>query len=205
MYINWYGQTCFKIAVQKRKDGQVVILTDPFGKETGLRPPRIEADVLLLSTDLSKGVAREKTFLIEGPGEYEIRDVYIESIPVSEGKGTIYTIEGEEIKVCYLGILKQTELSSKQLERIGNVDILMVPIGGENTLDAKGAIKIMSQIEPKITIPMYYKIPGLKVKLEGLDKFLGVLGIKKLEPLPKLSIKKKAIPQDEAKIVVLSP
>ena len=109
------------------------------------------------------------------------------------------------MKICHLGSLDQGELASKELEAIGDVDILMVPIGGKEALDTKEAIKIMSQIEPKIVIPMYYKIPGLKIALDGLDKFLKSLGIKKIESLPKLSIKKKDLPEEEAKIITLKP
>ena len=79
----------------------------------------------------------------------------------------------------------------------------MIPVGGVYTISAKEAVKIMSQIEPNIVIPMHYQIPKLKIKLEELDRFLKSMGIKKIEPLPKLSIKKKDISLEEAKIIVL--
>ena len=81
----------------------------------------------------------------------------------------------------------------------------MLPIGGVYTISTEEAIKIMSQIEPKITIPMHYQIPKLKIKLDSLDKFLKTMGIKKIEPLPKLSIKKKDFSGEEVKIIVLNP
>lgn len=204
MNITWYGQTCFKIGVAKRKDGQVTILTDPFDKETGLRPPRVEADILLFSSE-SKKTVPGNGFLIAGPGEYDIKGLYIQGIPSSRPENTIFTIMAEQMGICHLGTLSQRELTPKELEAIGEVDILMIPIGGKEALDAKGAIKVMAQIEPKIIIPMYYKVPGLKMSLDGLDKFLKALGIKKLEPLPKLSIKKKDLPQEEVKIIALKP
>ena len=88
---------------------------------------------------------------------------------------------------------------------IRDSDILMIPAGGVYTIAAAEAIKVMAQVEPKITIPMHYQIPELKIKLLGIDKFLKGLGIKKLEPLPKLSIKKKDLSSEEAKIIVLQP
>ena len=111
----------------------------------------------------------------------------------------------EDLKLCHLGDLGQEELTEEQLEKIGEVDILMIPIGGTYTISAKEALKIMSQIEPRITIPMHYALPKLKIKLDGLDKFLKSLGIKSITPENKLSIKKKDISPEEAKIIVLKP
>ena len=204
MLITWYGQTCFRIISQKGKEGPVNILIDPLEKGTGLRPPKLEADILLSTAN--KKISN-KAFLISGPGEYDIKGIYIQGIhsrgPATLEGNTIYTIESEGIKVCHLGMVSQDELKSEQFERIGEVDILMVPIGGGEVISAKGAIKMMSQIEPKIIIPMYYRIPKLKQKLDGLDKFLKNLGIKSLQPLPKLSIRKKDFSEEEAKIIVL--
>ncbi len=217
MNISWYGQTCFRIITQKGKDGQVNILIDPPQKESGLRSPKLEADILLFTNPDDERIKEspwsKESFLITGPGEYEIKGVYIEGISslrlVSHGltaqNDTIYTIETEGIKICHLGKLAQGDLTSNQMEKIGEVDILMIPIGGAETIDAKAAVKIMAQIEPRITIPMYYRFPKLKIKLDTIDKFLKVLGIKRLEPLPKLSIKKKDILLEEAKIIVLAP
>ena len=81
----------------------------------------------------------------------------------------------------------------------------MIPMGGTYTISAKEAPKIMAQIEPKITIPMHYAVPKLKIKLDPLDKFLKTFGIKNLESMKKLSIKKKDLPPEEAKIIILSP
>jgi len=217
MTITWYGQTCFRINTQKSRNGSVNILIDPFEKEIGLRSPKTEADILLVTHDNERTLSGN-FFLINGPGEYDVKGVYIQGIlgkkkdsnppttpyiikKEASEKTTICTIEAEKIKICHLGRLGQKELFPSQIERIGKVDILMVPIGGKETLEAEEAIKIMSQIEPKITIPMYYQFP----KSDNLTKFLKSLGIKSLEPLPKLSIKKKDISEEEAKVIVLRP
>jgi L-ascorbate metabolism protein UlaG (beta-lactamase superfamily) len=202
MNITWHGQTCFKIAVQKNKDGAVNILVDLYDKEIGLRPPKNDSDILISTSGF---VPKESSspFVINGPGEYDVKGVSMQGL--SNKTNTIYIIEAEDIKICHLGVLHSSELSSDELKEIGDVDILMIPVGDSNALDAKGAIKLMSEIEPKITIPMYYKIPGLKEKLDGVDNFLKALGIKSLPTQPKLSIKKKDISSEEAKIVVLEP
>ena len=117
----------------------------------------------------------------------------------------MYTIEAEEIKICHLSDLGQKELTDQQLEEIGEVNVLMLPVGGVYTIDAKGASDIINQIEPQIVIPMHYKITGLKEKLEGLDKFLKVMGIKEPEYLNKLSLRRKDLSEDATKVIILKP
>ena len=216
MNIIWYGQSCFQISSSQGKNNHVSIIIDPFGGDIGLKLPRkIEADIVLVSHDHFdhnniKAVSGSP-LIIEGPGEYDARGVFIQGISgyhdssqgAEKGNVTIYIIEAEGVRICHLGDLGQKELSSDQLEKIGEVDILMIPVGGVYTIDADEAIKIMAQVEPKITIPMHYQIPKLKIKLGGIDKFLKALGMKSLEPLPKLSIKKKDISSEEAKIIAL--
>ncbi|PIV43066.1 MAG: hypothetical protein COX92_00840 [Candidatus Nealsonbacteria bacterium CG_4_10_14_0_2_um_filter_40_15] len=217
MQIIWKGQSCFQITSSEGKNNHVNIVIDPFDETIGLRLPSLEADILCVSHqhhdhNNAKAVSGNP-FLIEGPGEYEIKEVYIEGIPSfhdsslgkERGLNTIYTIEAEEIRICHLGDLGQKELTEEQLEKIGEIDILMIPIGGVYTIGVKEAVRIMSQIEPNIIIPMHYQIPKLKLKLDGVDKFLKTMGIESISPLPKLSIKKKDILSEEAKIIILQP
>jgi len=217
MHIIWRGHSCFEIITTPAKNNQIKVVIDPFSEEIGLRVPKLEADILLIShshDDHSNIKAvLGNPFLIEGPGEYEIKNVFIQGIHSwhdncrgrERGRNTIFTLEAEDLRLCHLGDLGQKELTEEQLEKIAEIDILMVPIGGTFTVSAKEALKIISQIEPKITIPMHYQIPKLKFKLDDYSKFLKSLGIKKLEPLSKLSIKKKDLSLDEAKIILLNP
>lgn len=217
MKITWYGQSCFQIIAQKKRNGYASLVIDPFSEEIGLSLPKLEANILLVSHQHSdhnsiKAVSGNP-FLIEGPGEYEVQEVFIQGIPAfhdkvkggSRGETTIYTIEAEGVSVCHLGDLGQAELTDEQLEKIGEVDILMVPIGGNFTISAREALKIMSQVEPKIIIPMHYKIPKLKVKLDELDKFLKILGVKSIQAESKITIKKKDLSEEESKIIILKP
>ena len=217
MQIIWYGQSFFQILTQKSKDNVVKIVIDPFDEKIGLKPPSLEADILLIThnhSDHNNAKAiKGSPFLISGPGEYEKGGVCIQGIPAfhdnavgkERGETTIYTLESEGIKICHLGDLGQKELTDEQLEKIGDVDILMIPVGGVYTISAKEATKTISQIEPKIVIPMHYQIPKLKVKLEGLDKFLKVMGVKSPEILKKFSIGQKNLPTEGMKIIVLKP
>tara|TARA_Y100000310_G_scaffold343300_1_gene450249 strand:- start:2220 stop:2789 length:570 start_codon:yes stop_codon:yes gene_type:complete len=187
------------------KNGSVEILIDPLDKNTGLKLPKSEPDVLL-NTNENKPCSfctTAQSFLITGPGEYDVKEVSVNGIGVSS-TNTIYVIELEGIRICHLGLLDK-ELETEQAELIGDIDILMIPVGGGQGLNAKSATKIMSQIEPKITIPMHYHLPKLKEKLDNVNDFLKALGIKSLAPVSKLSIKKKDIAADEAKVIVLEP
>lgn len=217
MVIIWHGQSCFEMFSSQGKNNHVKIVIDPFSEDMGLKLPKMEADILL-STHQHQDHNNVKAvsgnhFLIQGSGEYETKGVYIQGIDsfhdASQGKergqNTIYTFEVEDLRICHLGDFGQKELIPEQVEKIGEVDILMIPVGGVYTISAKEAVKIMSQIEPKIIIPMHYYLPKLKAKIEGVEVFLKSMGVKKIEALGKLSIKKKDILPEEAKIIVLKP
>ncbi len=222
MNIIWHGQSCFQISTSQGKNNHVNIVTDPFSENIGLRLPKLEADILLVSHQhhdhnnikaVSAPASGVTPFLISGPGEYEIKNIFIQGIHSwhddkegeERGENTIYTIEAEDLKLCHLGDFGQKELTEEQLEKIGEIDILMIPIGGVYTISTREALKIMSQLEPKIIIPMHYQIPKLNIKLDGLDKFLKTVGIKSITPENKLTIKKKDISPEEVKIIVLKP
>ena len=217
MNINWCGQSCFQISSSRGKNNHVSIVIDPFDQSTGLRLPKLQADILLVTHDHDdhnnvKAVP-DQPFILKGPGEYDIKGVFIQGVfgyhdndqGAQRGSITIYTIETEGMRLCHLSDLGQKELTPDQLDKIGDIDILMIPVGGTYTINAEEAAKVMAQIEPRIIIPMHYRIPKLKIKLDDIDKFLKTLGIKKPEPLPKLSIRKKDILTEEAKIIVLQP
>ena len=106
------------------------------------------------------------------------------------------------MSVCHLGDLGQDKLTDEQVEAIGDVDILMIPVGGNYTIDSKQAMEVISQIEPKIILPMHYKLPGLTVDLAGVDKFVKELGLTP-EKIDKLKIVKKNLPTEETKLVLL--
>ncbi len=215
--INWAGQSCFQISVSNSRDHSADIVIDPFSEEIGLKVPSFSADILLVTHqhhDHNNVKAVKGTpFVISGPGEYEVKEVFIKGIPAfhddSEGKergiNTIYTIEAEGLRFCHLGDLGQKQLADEQLEKIGNIDILMIPIGGTYTIDSAQAQRIISQIEPKIVIPMRYELPKLKIKLDDVGKFLKVMGKNSVVPQDKFTVKSSALPKDGIEIVVLQP
>lgn len=209
MKITWYGHSCFRVVTKN-----ATIITDPFSKDIGLKPPRCEADIVTVSHDHydhnNTSTLRKSPFVINGPGEYELKGISILGIKsfhdAEQGKerglNTIFLIKAEDIKICHLGDLGQKELIDKQLEKLSRVDILMIPVGGIYTIDSEKARAIINQIEPKIVIPMHYKIPKLNIKLHKVDNFLKEIGVKE-EVIDQLMIKKKDLPKEEVKVIVM--
>ncbi|MEA2113149.1 MAG: MBL fold metallo-hydrolase [Patescibacteria group bacterium] len=213
MTITWYGHSCFKITNQ---GGHLTVITDPFDKSIGLTPPRGSADIVTVSHhhsdhDNVKAISGEP-FIVDGPGEYEIKGVGVTGVHsfhdtkkgAERGQNTIYVIKVDKIRICHLGDLGQERLSDRQLEAIGQVDILMVPVGGKYTIGAKEAAKISKQIEPQIIIPMHYKYPGLKLDLPaGLNEFLKEMGLEEKTAVEKLTLKKNDLTNGDMKVVVM--
>jgi L-ascorbate metabolism protein UlaG (beta-lactamase superfamily) len=212
MTITWFGQSCFKI-----QSGDVTLVTDPYNPEVGFKLPRLTADIVTVSHDHydhnnAAGVTGENgaPFLISAPGEYEIKGVFVYGIPFwhdknegkDRGQSIAYRIEMEGISVAHLGDLGHT-LSDEQVAELDGVDILLIPVGGKWTIGANEAVEIINEIEPRIVIPMHYKIPGLKVDVESADKFLKEMGASKAEKMAKLKISKKDLPQEEMKVILL--
>lgn len=214
MIITWLGHSCFKLQDKVGADG-VTVITDPYDKETGLKMPNIEADIVTVSHDHhdhnNVDALRGKPFVINCAGEYDFKGVLIEGIDAyhdeEEGKlrgsNIIYRIEVEDISIVHLGDLGHV-LTNEQLEKLVGTDILLVPVGGKFTLDAKKAVEVISQIEPRIVIPMHYQTEGINIEgLDSIEKFIKELG---LEPSreEKLKISKKELPQEDMELVILS-
>ena len=209
MTIFWLGQSAFKIV-----DKEVTVAIDPYDK-IGLKMPKFQADILLITHDHSDHnfieAIKGEPFIIDSQGEYEVRNVFVYGLPAfhdnkegaESGKITVFVIEMEGMKIAHLGDIGQESLTDEQLEELEGVDILLIPVGGEETINGAGAVKIISQIQPRIVIPMHYKIPGLNMKLEPVDKFLKEFGVSAPEKMEKLKISKKDLPQEETKIIIL--
>ncbi|MFC1700707.1 MBL fold metallo-hydrolase [Patescibacteria group bacterium] len=211
MTITWYGHSCFKIV---SSGGQLTIITDPFDKKIGLNPPRGNADIITVSHNHYdhnniKAISGE-SFVVDSPGEYGIKGVSIKGIQSfhdSEDKelNTIYIIKIDKIRICHLGDFGQKQLTDKQIENIGQVDILMIPVGGKYTIGASQAVKVIEKIDPRMVIPMHYKIPKLNVDIDSISGFLDEMGIKEKEAVSKLTLKKKDLSSERMEIVVMKP
>lgn len=222
MVITYYGLSCFKI-----QSGDTVLAIDPFSKESGLTPPRFEAHAVLSThghenhNNVEALTAKEKdtdVFKITGPGEYEFKGILVRGIESfhdskngkQKGKNTIYIIEWEGMRLAHLGDYGEETLRSEIQEALGTPDILFLPVGGGDTIDGESAAKLANQIEPRVIIPMHYKISGLpagqaglKAKLDGVDVFMKEMG-EKAEAEEKFTIKKSGLPNaEDSKIIIL--
>ncbi|MBU1130715.1 MBL fold metallo-hydrolase [Patescibacteria group bacterium] len=199
MIITYFGLTCFRI-----QNSGTSILIDRFDKTAGLELPRMQNDIVLESR--SNKPVRDDAFAVTGPGEYEVKDIFIYGIPASgdQDNGTMFLIKQEGISLLHLGQTKQFKMSEEQKKMLEEVDILMVPVGGGDSLTAKQAAEAVNELEPRIVIPMYYELPKLKLKLDGLDKFKKEIAAK-WEKVDKLKINKKDLPQEETKIIIIEP
>jgi L-ascorbate metabolism protein UlaG (beta-lactamase superfamily) len=139
--------------------------------------------------------------VVTGPGEYEIGGVLIIGIPTfhdaergsRRGKNTVYLMEVDGISVCHLGDLGHV-LTAGQIEEIGDVDVLLLPVGGVSTINASLAAEVIRQLGPKAVVPMHYQTPVVKRELEPVEKFLKELGMEQISSQPKLSITKSSLP-----------
>jgi L-ascorbate metabolism protein UlaG (beta-lactamase superfamily) len=212
MIINYFGHSCFKI--EEKINGENVSLTDPFDSSVGLKVPNVEADIVSVSHShpdhANVSALRGKPFVVDCAGEYDIKGVIIEGIKSyhDEKKGTergeniIFRFDIEGISLAHLGDLGDA-LDNKQLEKIGGIDILFIPVGGRYTLDAKKAVEAISQIEPRIVIPMHYKTEGSKIDIDGIDKFIKEIGIApNFEE--KLKISKRDLPSEDMKLIIFN-
>lgn len=210
MEIIWYGHACFRL-----KDRNSTIITDPYDKSLGLSLPRPKADIVTISHlhphhSYTEGV-REDFKVIDGPGEYEIGGTFITGIRMTPPKkrkngsyeNTVFVFYMDDMAICHLGDLDQIP-SQSQVEGLGSIDILMVPVGGKKALSAAQAAEVISLIEPNIVIPMHYQLPGITLELDPVSKFLKEMGLAKADPEGILRLTKSTLPE-ETQIVLLEP
>jgi len=206
MQLQYFGLSSFKITTKG-----ATVITDPFDKKSGLTPPRGAADILILAEkdnplySAISGVSGDP-FLVNDPGEYDVKGVTITGLPLKQEDRyiSVYLIESEDIKVLNLAHIKTFNMKEEELEALGEIDILILPVGDEAVMDAATAAKVVNQVEPKIVIPSHYQIPGLSTKANKLDKFLKEMGGKN-ETMEKLTIKKKELAFEETKVITLEP
>jgi L-ascorbate metabolism protein UlaG (beta-lactamase superfamily) len=211
MEITWYGQTCFRLSER----GLANVVTDPCPPDAGFTFPKPRADIVTVSYDdaacrYTSGV-RGPFKLLDGPGEYEIGGVFVTSIVTfadgkrgaTRGLNNVFTFDFGGLTVCHLGLLGHVPTQS-QVESLGTVGILLVPVGGGGSLTPARASEVISLFEPSIVVPMYYRIAGLKKKLGTLNGFLKEMGLEKVEAQETLKVSRSSL-SEETQVVVLEP
>lgn len=212
MEIIWHGRSCFTI-----KGKSIAVITDPY-EETGFSKPKLKGNIIisnLKASDVKLIPVEGDTKIFDFAGEYERLGVAMRGIQawnmskkkeeeekMESKKVTVFVMEIDGIKICHLGNIGHT-LTSELIESIGSVDILLIPVGGKYTIDAKKAHEIIEEIEPRVVIPMHYKVDGEKLDIASVDTFLKEIGAK-VQPVEKFSVENKGkLPQDREEYVVL--
>lgn len=209
MDIWWYGHACFRL---KSREGTV--LTDPYPGSLGLKPPRIDPDVVTVShahpnhSDLS-GLKAGYT-LIQEPGEYEVSQIFITGIwtyhdevkGAERGRNTVYLLEMDDLRVCHLGDLGHMP-SDEMVEELGDVDVLLIPVGAHATIGAAVASEVVSMLEPRLVIPMHYALPNSKARLDPVDKFLKEMALRPTGTEDALKVSRSSLPV-ETQVALLS-
>lgn len=216
MEISYFGHACFKL-----KGSEGTVITDPYGAYVGFTLPSTSADVITVSHDHPdhnavgqvRGTARrDKPFLITKPGEYEVGGISVFGVKTfhdahqgsERGVNNVFTILLDNVRVCHLGDLGH-ELTTEQISEIGEIDVLLCPVGGVFTIDPQQAVKTIHALEPSYVIPMHFKTPSHDPKVFGdlstMEDFLKEYGTE-VTPEAKATVTKDRLPE-ETELVVL--
>ena len=207
MEITWYGLSCFRITERKH----ATVVTDPYNGKLGLPALKLKSDVITISHNAAghndvKSVSGWEHAL-DGPGEYEIGSVFFTGIKTNHtaesSRNVLFMFDYGGLTVAHLGDMKKVP-SQTQIDALEQVNILLVPVGGGNSLNAAQAAELVSMLEPNIVIPMHYQIPGLKLELETVDRFLKEMGVSEPKEEDSLKISSSNLPE-ETETVILTP
>ncbi len=214
MDITWYGLSCFRI-----RESGVTVVCDPYDKSVSSAAPKLRADILTIShlrpghsaVDRVAGDAK----VISGPGEFEVKNVFVSALATYHRKqvdkplerNIAYFLEFGDLTVGHLGDIGEVPHQSEiEALNVGEVDILLVPVGGGDTLDPARAVEIIGLLEPRIVIPMHYQhpdlSPSLAESLEPVEKFLKEFGVSVPDSLEMLKVSKSSLPE-ETQVVLL--
>jgi L-ascorbate metabolism protein UlaG (beta-lactamase superfamily) len=203
LQVRWHGHSCFEIT------NDIKIVTDPHdGRSIGIPTPHIAGDIILVSHDhydhnSVKTVEKENSKIITDERKRNISDVQIKGITSfhdgnqgeKRGKNIIFKFSLDDITFCHLGDLGHI-LDDESTEKIGDVDILFIPVGGNFTIDADQAWNVVEKIKPKIVVPMHYKIGGLSIPIDGVEGFLGKKQHKIFKVGNEVEINKDDLPEE---------
>ena len=210
MEINWHGLSCFRLTER----GLATVVTDPYDhKAVGFELLKLRGEIVTVSHDAPghnfttsvKGHSR----VITGPGEFEIGGVFITGVQTNkknksstkELRNTLYVFDYDGVTVAHLGDLQRVP-SQTEIENLGGVNVVLVPVGGGGGLNAAKAAEIVSLLEPGFVIPMHYEVPESNLQLDPLNRFIKEMGVGTVEPIPSLKVTRSTVPS-EARVVVL--
>ncbi|MFA5102160.1 MAG: MBL fold metallo-hydrolase [Candidatus Thermoplasmatota archaeon] len=203
LQIRWHGHSCFEIT------NDVTIVTDPHdGRSIGIPAPTVTADIILVSHNhydhnSVKTVEKNTSKVVTDERKRTIGPIQIMGVPAyhdaahgqRRGTMTLFKFICDDVTFCHLGDLGH-ELDEKTIQQIGKIDILFIPVGGNYTIDADQAWRVMEALKPKITIPMHYRIEGLSIPVAGVEPFLEKNTYKILKVGNEIDIEKDDLPKE---------
>ena len=211
MEISYLGHSCFRL---RGREASVVI--DPYGKSVGIPtqvPSKFAADILLITHDHpghnNRAMVGGNPKVIEGPGEYEVKGVGVRAVAAFHddargtkfGRMTLFAVRIDDVVVAHLGDLGHS-LDEGQQDQLGSVDVLLLPVGGGNGLSLTQAVGVANQLEPKVVIPMHYRLPGSRAEVDEPQHFAREMGIENLELQPRLALSGRPS-HDEMRVIFL--
>lgn len=208
MELTWYGLSCFRLTER----GRATVITDPYDSNLlGLPPLKLKADVVTVSHNAPghNCVAAVSSYqhALVGPGEYEIGGVFITGIATSHidktGRNVLYVFNYDGLSVAHLGDLAQVPAQT-QIEALEQINVLLLPVGGGQSLNAAQAAELVSMLEPDIVIPMHYQLPGLKLNLDGVERFMKEMGVTDAQEMSSLKIAAGNL-AEETEVILLTP
>lgn len=199
MDIERKGGNCIVISTKKYS-----FVTDPHISKLGLKDQAGSATAEILTQPDFFAQGNEQTVVIDGPGEYEVQDCSIKGVAArihsqpedAKKDATIYRLDFDDYSMAILGHI-QPKLSESDLEALGVVDILVLPVGGNgHSIEPKEAVSLVRAIDPKVVIPTHFEEEGVAYEVPQLplDEFVKELGVQR-EVLPKLKVKVGSLPE----------
>ncbi|MPZ14532.1 MAG: lactamase [Chloroflexi bacterium] len=209
MEITWIGHSCFRL-----RGREASVLTDPCARSSGYSLARVSADLVTVSNTHPHHSAVAEVggspTILDGPGEYEVHGVLVTGVrttPLKAGsdvaRNTAYIIGIDDVIVCHLGDLANV-LSGEQIEIMKDVDVLLVPVGGHCTIEPGQAVEVISQVEPKLVVPMHFATEVSRVPLDPLDRFLREMGLTQVDPQPRVNVTRSSLPSEPTVLVLQS-
>jgi len=208
MHISWHGLFTVKIQSQ-----DTILVLDPHGSGSGLSPFRGKADVVALTNPGEAGMSHlegipKETPVINTPGEYSINGLTLTAVPWRAKDGnerSLHRWQIEGMSLLHVGAINR-ELTTEELEILSesNIDILLVPIGGGESLTTEQALQLITTIEPRLVIPINYATAKIKEKLATVEQFAKEMGASPDDLQAKLVVKKAKLPEDELQTAILS-
>ena len=206
MEITWYGRACFRL-----KGKEATAITDPCPPATGFVAGKHDVDLLTVShahPDHSYTRSITSGLTLTRPGEYEFHDLLVTGVRTyhdgargaERGENMIFAVEVDGVHICHLGDLGHL-LTEEQVAELGPIDVLLVPVGGTTTVTPAEATEVVSQLSPKLVIPMHFAIDGASGDLMSPETFLHEMSVEPIRQ-PKAIVTPSSLP-DETQVVLL--